>query len=174
MTGRLWAAARGASLRARVMAAAAVLVAVTSLVTGVLSTTLLRSYLLGRSDAQLRDFARVASWIAERPRLRPPHNGQRQVLPTQFLVEVVSADGRVQVEGGPLHASSRPQLTAAQLNELGTPYTAQAAGAAAHSWRVLVQRGSGGGLEVIAYSLDDLDSTVHRCCPELGGLSAWD
>ena len=46
------------------MAAAALLVVLTSLVTAVLGTTLLRSYLMSRSDAQLRDFAKVASLIA--------------------------------------------------------------------------------------------------------------
>ena len=60
-TGRWRAAVRGASLRTRVMAGAALLVALTSLVTAVLGTTLLRSYLLSRSDGQLRDFATVAS-----------------------------------------------------------------------------------------------------------------
>jgi len=54
------AAVRGASLRTRVMAAAALLVVLTSAVTAVLGATLLRSYLLSRSDSQLRDFATVA------------------------------------------------------------------------------------------------------------------
>ena len=59
------------SLRTRVMATAALLVALTSLVTGVLGTTLLSSYLLSRSDAQLRDFAKVASRIVARQQLQP-------------------------------------------------------------------------------------------------------
>jgi hypothetical protein len=42
------------------MAAAALLVALTCLVTVVLGTTLLRSYLLSRSDAQLGDSPKVA------------------------------------------------------------------------------------------------------------------
>ena len=53
------------------MATAALLVALTSLVTAVLGTTLLRSYLLSRSDAQLRDFATVASRIVARQQLQP-------------------------------------------------------------------------------------------------------
>lgn len=59
--GRLRAVAGGATLRVRVMAAAALLVAVTCLVTGVVGATLLRGYLLGKSDAELRGFAPVAA-----------------------------------------------------------------------------------------------------------------
>src|SRR6202044_2949405 len=50
-------------------------------------------------------------------------------------------------------------LSAAQLSDVGTPFTAPAAGT---SWRVLVQPVSGGGHLVIATNLGDLDSTVNR------------
>jgi two-component system OmpR family sensor kinase len=147
---------RGASLRTRVMAAAALLVALTSLVAAVLGTTLLRSYLLSRSDSQLRDFAKVASRIVERQQLQPAGSSRSQALPTQFLVEVIGADGQVQVAGGPLGSASGPRLSAAQLGETGTPFTA-----AGGSWRVLVEPDGGAHL-VIAYSLGDLNSTVTR------------
>ncbi len=148
---------RGASLRARVMAAAAFLVVLTSLVTGVLGTTLLRGYLLSRSDDQLRDFAPVAARILQRQDQQfPAGGGPPQGLPTQFLVEVIDADGQAQVAGGPLNVTGGPRLSAAQLNDLGTPFTAD------HSWRVLVEQLPGGRHAVIAYSLGDLDSTVTR------------
>jgi signal transduction histidine kinase len=154
---------RGASLRTRVMAAAAFLIVLTSLVTGILGATLLRGYLLDRSDAQLRDFATVAARILQRQNQQvPAGSGQPQGLPTQFLVEVIDADGQIQVEGGPLNVTGGPQLSAAQLSDLGTPFTAPAAGTPGHSWRVLVQQLPGGRHAVIAYSLDDLDSTVTR------------
>jgi two-component system, OmpR family, sensor kinase len=158
---RLRAAARDASLRARVMAAAALLVVVTSLVTGILGTTLLRDYLIGRSDTQLRNFARVARHIAARPDLRPPANGQQQ-LPNQFLVELINQGGNARVVAGPLHPVAAPRLTGAELNVLGTPFTVSAAGPHGQSWRVLVQRISGGSREIVGYSLHDLDSTVSR------------
>jgi two-component system, OmpR family, sensor kinase len=146
------------SLRARVMAAAACLIALTSLVTGVLGVTLLRGYLLDRSDTQLRDFAGVASRIFSHP--RPPAaadngSGQRQSLPTQFLAEVVNADGGVQVDSGPLHGPDDPHLTATQLKTQGTPFTAG-------SWRVLVEPMAGGEHLVTAYSMNDLTATVQR------------
>jgi two-component system, OmpR family, sensor kinase len=161
-TGRWRAAVRGASLRTRVMAGAALLVALTSLVTAVLGTTLLRSYLLSRSDGQLRDFATVASRIVQRQQLQPGGSDRPQALPTQFLVEVISADGETSMAGGSLGAAHGPQLSAAQLSDTGTPFTTPATGNSGGSWRVLVQRLTGGGHLIIAYSLGDLNSTVTR------------
>jgi signal transduction histidine kinase len=159
-TGRWWAAVRGTSLRTRVMATAALLVILTSVLTTVLGTTLLRSYLLSRSDAQLRDFATVASRIVARQQLQPSGSSRPQTLPTQFLVEVAAADGQVTMAGGPLGAADGPRLSAAQLSDIGTPFTTPAVGTSGGNWRVLVQRLSGGSHLVIAYSLGDLDSTV--------------
>jgi two-component system, OmpR family, sensor kinase len=163
MRRRRWpAAVRGASLRTRVMAAAALLVVLTSAVTAVLGTALVRSYLLSRTDSQLQDFATVAQGIVTRQQLQPSGSSRPQGLPTQFLVEVISADGKVSMAGGPLGAADGPQLSAAQLSDAGTPFTASAAGTSGTPWRVLVQQQSGGGHLVIATSLGDLTSTVTR------------
>ena len=64
--GALRTALARASLRVRVMAAAAVLVAVTSVRMGLLGTVLLRGYLFGRVDAQLRKFSAFISKAASR------------------------------------------------------------------------------------------------------------
>jgi two-component system, OmpR family, sensor kinase len=125
---------------------------------GALGTAMLRSYLYGRVDEQLLGFASapvprpVPAGIA---RVRP------QQLPTQFLVEVISASGRVQVAGGSGNGVSPPRIPAARLRGPARPFTA-AAEAPGHSWRVLVRPASGGGHVVIAYSLDALSSTVTR------------
>jgi signal transduction histidine kinase len=158
--GRLRKAVADASLRARVMAAAAILVALTSLMTGFLGTALLRSYLQGRADAQLRDFAAVATRVLGRSHLPARPGGQ--TLPAQFLVEVVSAGGKVQRAGTPLDDAGGPRLSAAQLRDDRIPFTAAAAGVAGHSWRVLVKPLPGGRHAVIAFSLDSLSSTVTR------------
>ena len=160
--GRLRRALADASLRARVTATAAILVALTSLMTGLLGTALLRSYLYNRADAQLRDFAAVATRVLERSHLPVRPSAQQQSLPTQFLVEVVSADGQVQTAETPLHDADAPKLSAAQLADEGKPFTVPAAGSPAHSWRVLVRPLSGGRHAVVAFSLDDLGSTVTR------------
>jgi two-component system, OmpR family, sensor kinase len=157
----LRAGVANASLRVRVMAAAAILVAITSLATGVLGTTLLRDYLLKRVDTQLQDFAAIATRILVRSPEGVPHGGVRQGLPTQFLLEVVSPDGRIQVEGDPLAPATALRLSAAQLADNAVPFTVQA-GSAAHSWRVIVKSLPGGRRAVIAVSLNDLSSTVTR------------
>jgi two-component system, OmpR family, sensor kinase len=143
------------------MATAAILVALTSLATGLLGMTLLRGYLLGRADAQLQDFASVASRVLARSHAPVPHGGHQQALPTQFLVEIVSSDGRVQVAGDPLSHAAALRLPAAQLEDQKTPFTVQA-GDPARSWRVVVRPLSGGRHAVIAFSLDDLFSTVRH------------
>ncbi len=148
-----------ASLRVRVMAAAALLVALTSLVTGLLGTALLRSYLYSRADAQLRHFAAVASRVLERSDRPVRPTGSQQTLPTQFLVEVVGADGQVRRAETPLDDAGGPRLSAARLRD-GSPFTAPTAGTPAHSWRVLVRPLSGGRHAIIAFSLDNLNSTV--------------
>jgi signal transduction histidine kinase len=160
--GRLTRALGDASLRARVMAAAAILVALTSLVTGLLGTALLRSYLYSRADAQLRDFAGVATRVLDgsHPPARP--DGQQQALPTQFLAEVATADGQIQPAETPLSDAAGLRLSAAQLRDEGSPFTVPATGTSAHSWRVLVKPLSGGRHAIIAFSLDDLNDTVTR------------
>jgi two-component system OmpR family sensor kinase len=140
------------------MVAATVLVMVTLVVMGALGTAMLRSYLFGRVDAQLVAFASAPGprrLPAGVPRRRPPQ------LPTQFLVEEISADGRVQVLGGSDHGVSLPKVSAARLRGPAGPFTAAAVDPG-HSWRVLVRPAGGGGHLVIAYSLDAVNSTVTR------------
>jgi two-component system, OmpR family, sensor kinase len=146
-----------ASLRMRIMAAAAVLVLVTSAVMGALGTAMLRSYLYGRVDAQLAEFA-------NRPRPLPaqiPRRGTPQ-LPSLFLIEQIGADGTVQRAGGSVHGVPPPLIPAARLRSTGGPFTVPAAGAPGHSWRVVVRPAGDGGHVVVAYSLDAVNSTVTR------------
>jgi signal transduction histidine kinase len=150
-----------APLRVRVMAVAAILVTVTSVVTGWLGTALLSGYLLSRGDAQLRGFASVASHILGHPRppARPPGGPS---LPTQFYVRVVGADGHSRVAANSAPVAHPPQLPAAQQRRASGPVTVAAAGAPGHDWRVLVRALPGGQHVIIGYSLDGLDSTVTR------------
>jgi two-component system, OmpR family, sensor kinase len=162
---RVRAVLANAPLRVRVLAVAAILVTVTSVVTGWLGTALLSGYLLDRGDAQLRGFASVAGHILAHPRPpgRPPvGQGQGQGLPTQFYVRVISADGHGRVAADSVHVAHPPQLSAAQQRGESGPFTVPGAGAPGHDWRVLVRALPGGRHLVIGYSLDGLDSTVTR------------
>jgi two-component system, OmpR family, sensor kinase len=153
-----------ASLRVRIMAAAAILVVVTSAVMGAVGTTMLRDYLVGRVDAQLLTFA------GPRGRGRPPaglspgrlpRTGTPQ-LPSLFLVEQVSAGGQVERTSGSVHGAAPPEVPAALLHGASGPFTAASAGDTGHSWRVLVRPGPRGGYVLIAYNIDALNSTVAR------------
>jgi two-component system OmpR family sensor kinase len=147
------------------MAVAAFLVTITSVVMGSLGTTLLQGYLLSRADQQLRDFASVASRNlaagSHRPLRAPLHAGQPS-QPFQFLIEVISSGGRVSVTEAPLNHAALPQVPAARLTDPGEPFTAAAVNDPGHSWRVLVRDLPGGRHAVIAFSLDNLNSTVTR------------
>jgi signal transduction histidine kinase len=157
---RLHALVANASLRIRVMAAAAILVAVTSLATGLLGTTLLRGYLISRADAQLQRFAAVAARVVTRSDELVPHGGQ-QGLPTQFLVEVVATDGRIDLVGNGVSEPTALRLSATQLAAGKAPFTVQV-GNPAGSWLVVVRPLFDGRHAVIALSLNDLSSTVQR------------
>ena len=162
MTRLRWlrTAAANASLVTRVMAAAAILVAVTSIATGLLGATLLRGYLLDRANTQLRNFATVVSRELTHSRA-PVARSRQQSLPTPFLVEVVGGDGHVQVTGRPVSDVTALRLSAAQLRSQAAPFTVQAADPA-RSWLVVVRPLSGGRHAVVAFSLDDLLSTVRQ------------
>jgi two-component system OmpR family sensor kinase len=151
-----------ASLRVRVMAAAAVLVAVTSVLMGLLGTVLLRDYLVGRVDAQLRTFSMFASRVVTRPRPEPRPRRPASQLPTDFLVEVAGPGGQVHVTPGSMRDIPPPALTAAQLRSPAGPFTVAAKGPAGHSWRVLVRAVPGGRHVVAAFSLDDVQNTVAQ------------
>ncbi len=160
----LRAAVASASLRVRVMAVAAFLVTITSVVMGSLGTTLLQGYLLSRADQQLRDFAAVASRNLAAGTPRPPRGPQpgRPSQPFQFLIEIISADGRVSVTEAPLHHAALPRIAPGGLGDAHGPFTVPAADDPGHSWRVLVRALPGGRHAVIAFSLDNLNSTVTR------------
>jgi two-component system OmpR family sensor kinase len=146
------------------MAVAAFLVMITSVVMGSLGTTLLQGYLLGRGDQQLRDFTTVASrnLAAGTPRLPRARQPGQPSQPFQFLIEIISAAGRVSVPEAPLHHAALPRIASSRLKDPGEPFTAPAAGNPGHSWRVLARPLPGGRYAVVAYSLDNLNSTVTR------------
>ena len=152
-----------ASLRVRLMAAAAILVAVTSVLMGLLGTVLLRDYLYGRVDAQLGTFSSFVSRVVTHPHPGPrPHRTGSQQLPTDYLVETVDPGGQVHVAPGSMQGIPAPALTTAQLHGDATAFTAAAKGSAGHAWRVLVRTVPGGRRVVTAFSLDDVQSTVGQ------------
>jgi two-component system OmpR family sensor kinase len=144
------------------MAAAAILVMVTSAVMGLLGTTLLRGYLMNRIDTQLRT---LSSGLAKFPARLPPVRFRHRLPPQQaasFFMEIIDASGREHVSPKSVHDIPPPRLTTAQLHGSASPFTASTAGTPGHSWRVVVRSLPGGRHAVIAFSLDDVQSTVGQ------------
>ena len=165
MTGRSRSRLRGllarASLRVRVMVAAAGLVTASAAVMGALGIVLLRGDLLNRDDTQLRAFSALSSRLLAHPPqgFRPIAGSQ---LPTNFLVEIIDADGQAKVAPGSLHDVPPPEVSAASLHGSATPFTVAAAGDPDHSWRVVVRSLPDGRHSVVAISLDDVQKTVSE------------
>ena len=156
-----------ASLRVRIMAAAAILVMVTSVLMGAVGTAMLRGYLIGRVDQQLLAFGgpRGPGGRGRPPGGLSPRNLPRSgtpQLPSLFLIEQFSAEGRVQWVSGSVHGAASPEVSAAQLRDAVDPFTAAAAGDPGHSWRALVRPRLGGGYVLVAYNIDALNSAVTR------------
>lgn len=148
-----------ASLRVRVLATAAILVAITSALMGFLGTALLNGYLIGRDDAQLKTFASVVARARTLPPV-PALRGQVQ-LPSDFLLEVTNASGQpVKTLSERLLDVPAPRIPAARLRGNGRPFTVTADGG--HSWRVLVRPMPDGRYLVVALNIDDANSTVNR------------
>jgi two-component system, OmpR family, sensor kinase len=153
-----------ASLRVRIMATAAILVILTSAVMGAVGTTMLRDYLVDRVDAQLKMFAGPRERGHPPGGLSPgrlPRTGTPQ-LPSLFLIEQISADGRVTRTSGSVHGAAPPEVPVTRLRDAGGPFTAASADHTGHSWRVLVRPGPGGGYVLVAYNIDALNSAVAR------------
>ncbi len=157
-----------ASLRTRVLAATCLVVTAALAVMGFAGTILLRTYLIGREDAQLHVFAlRTAKAPPPGPqplrRPRLPSDRSGPPLPSDFLVETVSRSGRIlQVQRSGLHGQSQaaaPRLTASQVHPTATPVTVQAG---SHAWRVLVQPLAAGRYRVVALSLDNVLPVVGQ------------
>jgi signal transduction histidine kinase len=162
---RLVTAFGAASLRTRVLVTTCLVVAAALAVMGTAGTVLLRGYLIGRADTQLRVFAAGADRF--HPPLAPDHGTQPRPgfpeLPSAFLVEVVDSAGHVsRVLRAPLGGQDPGpflHVPAGQLKATSNPFSVQSG---AHSWRVLVMSRTGGQFTVVGVSLDNVLPVVSR------------
>src|SRR5579859_4236738 len=144
------------SLRTRIMAVAALLVALASALTGFVGGTLLRGYLIGRDDRQLD---RIATDHRAPPvqfvRRREPAPDQ---LPTDFAVALAAGAKLTWILPATKDMPTRPAPTAAQLAANAGPVSISTGG---HSWRVLIRPlAQPGSHLVVAINIDDVNSTV--------------
>jgi two-component system OmpR family sensor kinase len=153
------------SLRARLLAGVVGLVAIALLTTGIVGTTLLRSYLVHQVDQQLQGGAAA---LDRRPLDRPPPaGGFREQLPTPFWFTDLDASGRVVRQrggpltpGGPLPNLSGVTTTKVQ-RENGRVFTVPATrGGSGFRVRAVVR--ADGTIGTVAISLRSADATVSR------------
>ncbi len=155
----------GGSLRLRVMVTAAVLVAMASLVMGLLGIQLLKGYLVDRIDTQLRGFAQIAATAPTFPTAEPPGAATRlgPQLPSEFLVEVIDDAGNAVrvIRSSSNSGKSTPVIGAADVLSAGKPFTA-ASRDGSETWRVMVIKRSDGTPLAISQSLTDVNDTVSK------------
>ena len=167
--GRLlsWRSRVRLSLRARLLIAVVGLMAIALVTTGIVGTTLLRSYLTGQVDEQLKGGVVALSRVPPGP---PPAGAlrDRAALPTQFWFTDLDSSGTVlRQRGGPLTpGESTPELsgvTAAKVRrEAGRAFTVPSTNGGAPFRVRAVERADGTGVSAVAISLQSANSTVSR------------
>ena len=163
-----------APLRVKLVAALLVLVTAALAGSGAVAAATLRTYLIGRVDAQLKS---AEGPIAEHPDgargAGEGDNKGKSVLPSDYVVEWTNAQGTPQAppKSNFLDPGQRlpdlPHFTAAQSTAAGTrTLTTNALGGGSEQWRVIaapvtLADGSAGTL-LLAQSLRDVQNTVRR------------
>lgn len=152
------------SLRTQLLIVVLVLAGITVLVTSVIAATVLRGYLLDRTDDQLRQSARP---FADGPRFPIIDPSPRRFRPpTDYYVAVYDQDGtavwNVDAPSSDQPGPELPDMDAATVADLaGEPFTVGAVDDDG-SWRMLVLEREGSGSVVIGLPLDGLDATVNQ------------
>lgn len=173
----------------RITLVVALLVLVTSalVLSGVAATATLRGYLLQRVDAQLGAAAHEIAehGLGDQPPAPEPEgrdaDRERGPLPSQYVVQVVSDDGRVVIGPTSNLVSGEPlprlptTLSSTSTDDDAEPFTVEAVSGGGQ-WRVVgepvsLSDGSPGTL-LVAQSLGELNSTVGRLVLLLTAIGA--
>ncbi|WUI04513.1 HAMP domain-containing histidine kinase [Spirillospora sp. NBC_00431] len=135
-----------------------VLVALGMTVMGAASTSVLRQYLVGRADDQLRgSVGRAVDQVAEGLR-----RGERQIpvrIPSEMYAQVRASGGTVVAQNPAWSESGHPKLPADVSERIDRPFTVRGTGGS--QWRILAAPVADGIL-VLAFSLEEIDRTVRR------------
>ncbi|MFC0037099.1 sensor histidine kinase [Actinomadura rayongensis] len=150
------------SLRTRLIAGALLLVALGLTVMSAASVGVLRTYLVGRADAQLHEnIPRAVDQVAPQLVTDRAHIVVR--MPSEMFIEVRDADGRLrESDTPPFGTSGRPRLTAGDYKRVDEPFTAHGTDRARTPWRVITEPLPGGDVVVLALSLEEVERTVGR------------
>ncbi|NYD47326.1 two-component system OmpR family sensor kinase [Actinomadura luteofluorescens] len=153
---RLWART---SLRVKMIAGMLVLVTLGMLVMSAAGASVLRQYLVGRADDQLRgSVGRAIDQVV--PQLQ---SGQTRItvrIPSEMYGQVRTTDGRSLGQNPAWSESGHPRLPADLNKHVDRPFTVTGTGGS--TWRILAEPIPGGAVIVLAFSLEEIDRTVQR------------
>jgi two-component system OmpR family sensor kinase len=158
------------SLQVKLIAAVVILVAVTLAVISVAGIAVLRGSLVGRLDDQLAAVAGgpLRALALGRPLAPPPQNRDDIRPPSDFLVQVRDAAGRLLGDYSiPLREGQEPPRLPDDARSLAAhanrPFTVPARSGGGR-WRVLVEPvpDGSGRILIVARMLDDVDGTIGR------------
>ena len=156
--------AKGVPLRVTLVAALLSLVALSLLASGVATTRYLHDYLIQRTDTQLAQDSGSFARRLDQPSY-PRADARNLRAPSRYYVAIVDAHGNtVQLLDDPTSGQSGPKISAPRPASAGPVTVGSTSGSS--DWRVLtmpVTLADGGtGMVVVAASLTDASSTVHR------------
>ncbi|WP_240810230.1 cell wall metabolism sensor histidine kinase WalK [Actinomadura sp. WMMA1423] len=153
---RLWSRT---SLRVKLIAGMLILVTLGMTVMSAAGASVLRQYLVGRTDDQLRGSVGRAVDQAV-PQLQA---GQAQItvrIPSEMYGQVRTPDGRSLGQNPAWSESGHPRLPANLDKHIDRPFTVTGTGGS--TWRILAEPIPGGAILVLAFSMEEIDQTVQR------------
>ncbi|TDC76740.1 HAMP domain-containing sensor histidine kinase [Actinomadura sp. 7K507] len=154
------------SLRVKLIAGMLVLATLGMTVMGAAGTSVLRQYLVGRADDQLRGaVGRSMSQVVQQ--LEELEEGQTWItyrIPSEVYGQVRATDGRTVGRNPAWSDPGHPRLPDDLSGRIDQPFTVSGTGGSGSSWRILAQPipGGNGAILVLAFSLDEVDRTVRR------------
>ena len=152
---RVW---RRASLRVKLIAGMLVLVTLGMLVMSAAGASVLRQYLVGRADDQLRgSVGRAVEQVI--PQLRRGEDNIEVRIPSEMYGQVRTNDGHALGQNPAWSETGHPRLPADLRGHIDRPFTVRGTGGS--QWRILAEP-IPGGVIVLAFSLDEVDRTVQR------------
>ncbi|MEU5991275.1 ATP-binding protein [Spirillospora sp. NPDC047418] len=152
---RLWGRT---SLRVKLIAGMLVLVTFGMTVMSAAGASVLRQYLVGRADDQLRSSVGRAIEQAV-PQLRRGETNIDVRIPSEMYGQVRTNDGHVLGQNPAWSETGHPRLPADLRRHIDRPFTVRGTGGS--QWRILAEP-LPGGVIVLAFSLDEVDRTVQR------------
>lgn len=152
---------RRTSLRVKLIAGMLVLVTLGMTVMSVAGASVLKDYLVGRADDQLRgSVGRAISQVIPQLQAGRPQIDVR--IPSEMYGQIRDTEGRPIRQNPAWGEVGHPRLPASLKGRLDRPFTVSGGGGSRSPWRVLAEPIPGGGVLVLGLSMDEIERTVGR------------